>query len=567
MAALRLLERLAGLETEYAIRYTPAPDEQGGPGNAAIYEAFVRAIGQRVIVRQGARALDRRQYFVENGGAFYYESLPTAMDGGLLEGATPECRGPGQLLLYQRALDHLLTNALPGVHAELRRQGWRGEVGLLKNCRDAEGNVYGAQENYEVELARGWRLAAWRLGLAALLPGVVATAAIMWPLLLVLLLWALVGVVAFFLGAAFSPRLTAAWRDEAGADGGWSRFEAGMGHAMMYVEIALWWPALSLLGLLLRAVAYAPHRREGLAFLVSRPLLSGAGTVGERSLFGLSEKGPAIRRLMRTTVLPEDRGIVDPGHLMKALLELAQLKPRAYLRLFRRRQRLQLGLSDSNMAQVGEYLKLGATLLVLDMIEGGAGAALPRLEDPLAALHAIVEDPTLQATVRLRGGERVTALQLQRAYHRAAADFVAAQPDPGPEAQRVVRLWGEVLDGLEEEPERLVGRVDWVTKRFLLESVAPHGPWEAQKKVDLRYHELGSGYLITLEARGVAPCLVTPEAAEEACHAAPSETPARLRAELIRAWDRPDVPVTFGWDTVQIGSLWGRQTIRLDQKH
>ena len=38
--------------------------------------------------------------------------------------------------------------------------------------------------------------------------------------------------------------------------------------------------------------------------------------------------------------------------------------------------------------------------------------------------------------------------------------------------REVVELWDEVLGALERgEMERLVGRLDWVTKRFLLERV------------------------------------------------------------------------------------------------
>ena len=35
-----------------------------------------------------------------------------------------------------------------------------GELGLLKNCRDADGHTYGAQENYEAIIASGARLVA-----------------------------------------------------------------------------------------------------------------------------------------------------------------------------------------------------------------------------------------------------------------------------------------------------------------------------------------------------------------------------------------------------------------------
>src|SRR5262249_26382548 len=73
---------------------------------------------------------------------------------GLIEGATPECRGPRQLLACQRAQDRLL--------AETAQAAGPGFC-LVKNCRDSQGQVYGAQENYSVHLASGWRLRLWRI--------------------------------------------------------------------------------------------------------------------------------------------------------------------------------------------------------------------------------------------------------------------------------------------------------------------------------------------------------------------------------------------------------------------
>ena len=45
-----------------------------------------------------------------------------------------------------------------------------GEFQLIKNDRDARDNVYGAQENYEAEIGRGFSLWLWRAGLVLLRP-------------------------------------------------------------------------------------------------------------------------------------------------------------------------------------------------------------------------------------------------------------------------------------------------------------------------------------------------------------------------------------------------------------
>ncbi|MEO1334972.1 MAG: proteasome accessory factor PafA2 family protein, partial [Myxococcota bacterium] len=137
--------RLMGLETEYAIRYGGAPR----PRHDHIYDDLIAVLRDETEVYDGDRRIANRQVFVGNGGAFYYEFQPTHRADGLVEGSTPECRGPLQLLAYQRAQEELLKRALRKVHPRLAHRGHYGPVGLLKNARDVEGHGYGTHENYE----------------------------------------------------------------------------------------------------------------------------------------------------------------------------------------------------------------------------------------------------------------------------------------------------------------------------------------------------------------------------------------------------------------------------------
>ena len=54
------------------------------------------------------------------------------------------------------------------------------------------------------------------------------------------------------------------------------------------------------------------------------------------------------------------------------------LSPRDYFQLLQQRQRLQIGLGDSNMTETAEFLRVGTTALVLDVIEAGEMPPLPR---------------------------------------------------------------------------------------------------------------------------------------------------------------------------------------------
>jgi proteasome accessory factor A len=129
------------------------------------------------------------------------------------------------------------------------------------------------------------------------------------------------------------------------------------------------------------------------------------------------------------------------------------------------------------------------------------------------------------------------------------------------EAHDVLRLWGEALDALEAEPGGLIGRLDWVTKRYLLRAAGTDVNADARKKIDLRYHELGDGYLSWLEAEGLAPRLVTPEEAEAAIQTPPANSPAALRGRLIRQLADEGLPAVASWDQVRTTDAEGRRKV------
>jgi proteasome accessory factor A len=321
-------------------------------------------------------------------------------------------------------------------------------------------------------------------------------------------------------------------------------------------------PFLVVTGLLLQPLAFRRQRRQLLAFLVSRPVVAGAGTVLADGRFTLSPRALIINA--RNGTLTECfRPVYSTGHVIKGMMLVLLGDAGSYRQLFRRRQRLQITVGDANMAQTAEYLKIGTTLLVLDAIEAGALAEAPQLRYPLRALRAVCADPGLRATVRLKGGGNRTALQIQRFYLDACRRFVDRSAVPHPEAQEILRSWDETLTALEEDPGRLIGKVDWVTKRYLLDSLGPDATPAQRRKLDLRYHELSrEGYYLQLEAAGVAPTLVEPEEVLEAIDAPPEGTPATVRGQVIRKYAQAPI-VLASWHTVLVHDGHRRRVVRL----
>jgi proteasome accessory factor A len=555
--------RTLGLETEYAIRFR-AEGGSSHPGNRAIFLTFVDVLRLR-----GGGSLNGERYalqgqiFTVNGGCFAYESLPTASNRGLLEAATPECSGARETVLYQRAQEQMLAAVLPEVE---RRLGCRpGQIGLLKNCRDAQGHIYGAQENYEAELAEGWKLAVCR----AVIAGTVALCAC-FSVLQVLLgvglaLLLLLTVSPVMLMARCLLRLFHAWTGiprfltwldrvhriwpgiESILTSG--RLELGMYYVIYPLLLVLLFPLTQSL----RFLAFLPYRRGAETFFGSRFLLSGAGTVLEDGRFVLSEKGSAATGLTRRTGAASERVLFDFGNLHKELLVAsAQLLTGNYegiRRLFRRRWRLQIGLSDANRSQLAEYLKVGTALIVLEMAERGILADAPRLKRPLAALRRIVDDPDLTEHFALkgRGSGALSAVQLQRWYWERAREYHEAGGAMDAERSEILRLWDEVLSTLETDPESLQGDLDWTTKRALLERLPQSLDLDARKMADLRYHELGESPYADLLTAGATPAMFSPEEIEAATVQPPAHPAARDRSDFIARWSGTDAAAAVSW--------------------
>ncbi|MCE9525966.1 MAG: proteasome accessory factor PafA2 family protein [Planctomycetales bacterium] len=553
-----IFQRLIGLETEYAL-HVPGNFNQGGGSRYGLYLQLRDSL-KRLIPAVEARHM-KEGIFHAGGGAVWFETERPAAGGGLIEGSTAECRGLKQLLAQQRAQDSLLADAA-------KRAFGREKIRLLKNDRDAQGNIYGAQENFSAEYASSWRLWLWRAALVAMLPLMLVTWAMLWLLTLCIITYTLLATIVYLGSERFIRQpeglarfLFGCTMDELGrAAPTGPRWLEGF---LSFITRVITAPLAGTLFAAIWLTAFVKVRRQMLPFLLSRAVTSGTGMLDDCGRFHLADKAPAMNCLAGIGGLLADRPIFTFGHLFKTVYAENWL-PQDYFTLFSSQQRLQIALGDSNMAQFAEYLRVGTTLLVLDCIEAGAMPPVPRVRRPLRSLRAICADPTLRATVPLAGGGSCTALQLQRFYLEACRRFLDEQETPSLEAREVLEHWEETLDSLEEDPQTLVGSLDWVTKRWVLEKAGHGGSWQTRKKIDLKYHELSpDGYYERLRATGVAQDILTPEEVELARRNPPLGTPATVRGRYIREFAGGAEAVSANWKAVYIGQGRRTKVIRL----
>jgi proteasome accessory factor A len=536
-----MFDRLVGLETEYVLRFHPRERQGRRISNAELFARLLVHLQARFPL--ATAIVGENSWFLVNGGGLRFECLPfynLLPASGFVEGATPECQGPKDVLRYQRAQDVLLSR-------QAAASGWAdGDVALLKTSHDGHGHFFGCHENYEATIGSGRELLVWRVGLALALP-------------LLFLLFVFADVVALTLVALFSVfarrlcRLT------------------GREPGRHYAACVAWLvclcraPAQFVGASFVAHTAFCRLRERLLPFLITRTIISGAGMVCPDGRLVLSPRARGLRSLCGLTAAGW-RSVFYFCQILKGINESQLGDWPSFARLFHRRQRLQLTIGDSNMAQVAEYLKIGTTLLVLDAIEAGELVNVPRLRRPLRALRAISADPDLRTTVPLADGTRASALEIQRFYLNACRRFLHRCDTVKAEAHEVIELWEETLDALEDNPARLVGKLDWVTKKYLIDSAGPDASIEEKRKLDMRYHELSrDGYYLRLEAVGAAPTMVEPADVLAAMHSPPEGTPAAVRGRLIRKFAGSSPPVRASWSSVIVPAESGIRVIRLSR--
>lgn len=200
-------------------------------------------------------------------------------------------------------------------------------------------------------------------------------------------------------------------------------------------------------------------------------------------------------------------------------------------------RRIHLLLGDSNMADYATALKLGTTGLVLQLIEEGHAPQDLEIDEPVEALQEISQDQERQWLIRLRSQKTISALDIQEQFLDCAIRYCKGQDE---ETDWVLEQWGLILKDLHGDYEKLVGRVDWASKLWLLESFREeeHLEWNDPmlKSLDLEYHNINQakGLYHGLLEEGRVPRLTTESLIRLAMAEAPKNTRAYGRGELVK---------------------------------
>ncbi|MCP2342611.1 MULTISPECIES: Pup--protein ligase [Actinomadura] len=276
-------------------------------------------------------------------------------------------------------------------------------------------------------------------------------------------------------------------------------------------------------------------------YLVTRQIICGAGKVLQTprgAVYCVSQRAEHIWEGV-SSATTRSRPIINTRD-----------EPHADAERFRR---LHVIVGDSNMSESTMLLKVGATDLVLRMVEAGVVMRDLTLENPIRAIREVSHDMTGRRKVRLANGREASSLEIQKEYFGKAKDFVDRRGGD-PVAKRVLDLWERTLRAVETGDLDLVGReIDWVTKYKLIEryrrkyDLPLSSPRVAQ--LDLAYHDVHRerGLYYLLEKRGSVARVARDVEIFEAKSVPPQTTRARLRGEFIRRAQEKRRDFTVDW--------------------
>jgi proteasome accessory factor A len=459
-------KRIYGLETEYALLYYPDNSGSPSPNQKHIYELFADVLQENYAT---APALYRKQgLFLGNSILVHYEARGDSYYHGVIEGCTPECISPKEVLTYQRATDSILREMITKTEERLANQGFRGRLVIGKNSSDAHGNSYGCHENYLVEDPVSPLV--WLLYPVVILFVILIGVPILW-----LLGAAFVTILFIFLSSAVLRQISALLSRIPLLGFVFELFERLFSAPIRFVERVpeqewlkvlnyimqfAFLPPVALLSFVLSRTTFRGVRRNLTSFLATRIIFTGAGflTFDEDAPgLHLSQKATYIRSVMKIFWDDLNKPIYD---IKNFIFEIGAP--------LRKHKRLHLLCSDSNMSEISEYLKVGTTGLVLQMIEGGADFSDLQLKSPVDALKLVskIGPGTL---LELANGERMSALQIQRKYAETARRFLSEARNGEREDALIVELWTEILDRLDENPGALSAQLDWAIKKRLMD--------------------------------------------------------------------------------------------------
>jgi proteasome accessory factor A len=286
---------------------------------------------------------------------------------------------------------------------------------------------------------------------------------------------------------------------------------------------------------------FAHYAEVLIPFFVSRQIYAGAGKVlqtARGAMYCIAQRAEHIWEGV-SSATTRSRPIINTRD-----------EPHADAERYRR---LHVIVGDSNMSEYATFLKVGATSILLRMLEDPSFVLRDMtLENPIRAIREMSHDLSCKRPVRLANGREASALDIQAEYLDRAKRY-AETKGLSPLEEKALGMWEYCLTGLESDPFKLDREVDWVIKHKLIDAYAAKHDLPLSHPqvalIDLQYHDVNRqrGLFYRLQQRDMVERITTDAAIDEAVDVPPQTTRARLRGEFIRRAKERKRDYTVDW--------------------
>lgn len=198
--------------------------------------------------------------------------------------------------------------------------------------------------------------------------------------------------------------------------------------------------------------------------------------------------------------------------------------------------RLHLLFGESNQNEYAYALKVGATAMVLRLIEDDLADDKLTMSQPLITLREVSRDTSYKWPVTLTDGTTMSAIDLQREYLKRAQAYKGQSED----TDWVLTEWERTLDDLEKDPLKMADRIDWVAKKEIVEQYMKEEELEwsddALHSVDLEYHNIDpeKSLFHAYQEMGKTTRILSELDILDAMTDPPQDTRAKGRSKLVR---------------------------------
>jgi proteasome accessory factor A len=293
-----------------------------------------------------------------------------------------------------------------------------------------------------------------------------------------------------------------------------------------------------------------------LTFLATRQIFTGAGRVGQAHPLAFDFDLPPSSTPVKFQLSQRADHIVNDIYqwvqFNRAIIN-ARDEPLADYRKFRR---LHLLIGDSNMSPFANALKVGTTACALTLLEEGRFPRGLILEDAVVSTREVSHSPDGPWLVRLENGKTVEALEVQWRFLDAADKYLQGRD---PEIDWLLENWSFTLESLRTNPMALVGGVDWITKRWLLETFAEaeglkwDDPWLLS--LDLEYHNIDPARGLFFQVKGGKRIADWNQSVriKSASYRPPNNSRAAGRSQAVAQFRESPLPYVINWDSIASG--------------